>query len=105
MFWGKSKGWSSGDSLDHDGLQTAPEEDNVYSDDDIPSDVDMDDPYFKEEFKDNAKPSKSKMKKDKKKQHVEEEEDEETKRKKVSHCLRGTQFAQFELSATFLDIH
>ncbi|XP_034239620.1 ESF1 homolog [Thrips palmi] len=35
-------------------------EDGTYSDDDIPSDIDMNDPYFAEEFKDQKKQSKKK---------------------------------------------
>ena len=53
-------------------------EDDMYSDDDIPSDVDMNDPYFAEEFKDQKKQSK---KKKGKKQHDPGETEEDLKNK------------------------
>lgn len=49
------------------------------SDDDIPSDIDLNDPYFKEELQ--------KPKPKKKSRVVEEEESEDVKQKKVSFIL------------------
>lgn len=51
----------------------------MISDDDIPSDIDMNDPYFAEEFKDVKKTSKKK----KGKKHEEDSENEEDQNKKV----------------------
>uniref|UniRef100_A0A1B6D9T8 Uncharacterized protein n=1 Tax=Clastoptera arizonana TaxID=38151 RepID=A0A1B6D9T8_9HEMI len=61
----KEKGNSEGDS------------DNLYSDDDIPSDVDMNDPYFREELENMPKPKKNIKKSTK------EEETEEDKQRKA----------------------
>ena len=63
---------------DHDGNG----EDNSISDDDIPSDIDMNDPYFAEELKDSKKNTKKK-----KKAKEETDEAEEEKQKKVSGCV------------------
>ncbi|XP_054264673.1 ESF1 homolog [Macrosteles quadrilineatus] len=52
-------------------------ESDLYSDDDLPSDVDMNDPYFKEEIQPAKRGGK------KKKKNYDEEETEETKQKKA----------------------
>jgi hypothetical protein len=51
---------------------------NEYSDDDIPSDIDLNDQYFKEEFQEGFKKSSNK-----KKEVVASSEDEQTKHKAV----------------------
>lgn len=54
-------------------------ENNMYSDDDIPSDIDMNDPYFAEEFKDRKKPPKKR----KGKEHQDNNQTEEDQKSKV----------------------
>lgn len=62
------------------------EDENLVSDDDIPSDIDMNDPYFAEEFKD----FKSKSKKSKKKNGTSESQDDQQQKVKMQqNCLFG----------------
>ncbi|GLH15703.1 ESF1 like protein [Gryllus bimaculatus] len=62
-------------------------EEGSVSEDDVPSDIDMNDEYFKEEFEKEefaqAEKAKSKKKKNKKKKDGHESEDEESKKKKA----------------------